>query len=385
MPLQTKLQILFEIPNKLRLRGFRWFCRRSIQELLAPHHALGRFLRKVFMRTQQESQNTIESNRLLACYDLELSPVTFDLVWFLMGAEMAGRKLNKQKVHLLIIPAVGDKVRVERSEYEKIINRDSRLWRIQAILLPIINMFCKSDGFTIFTSRDEAITYLSNHSNDPVYPEFYNVYFPVEFRYFDVNIQLKKYSEYEGFNASSQARIFVETWLTTNIPQGIKPVVITLRQYNYMPSRNSNLDAWAKFAKNIDKRKYWPVFIPDTQSAFDPLAKQLENFTFFNEAAWNLELRMAIYEAAHINFVINNGPASLCHFNPNCRYIYLKIIDKDCFLATEDYFTSLGLTVGQQPTFIKLGQKWVWENDTIDVIEREFKEMCELLTINDNS
>ena len=38
---------------------------------------------------------------LLAFYDLKVAPVTFDFLWFLVGAELARRAARADKVHVV--------------------------------------------------------------------------------------------------------------------------------------------------------------------------------------------------------------------------------------------------------------------------------------------
>ena len=96
----------------------------------------------------------------------------------------------------------------------------------------------------------------------------------------------------------------VDAW--TKAHAGSRRVVtITLRRYGYMPRRNSNLLAWIVFARGLDATRYCPVFIPDTNDTIEGLPKELRDFLVFPEAAWNIPLRMALYERAFLNLGVN--------------------------------------------------------------------------------
>src|SRR4029077_7518832 len=80
---------------------------------------------------------------------------------------------------------------------------------------------------------------------------------------------------------------------------------ITLRGYGFMPARNSNMPAWIAFARSLNANQYCPVFIPDTHDTIAGLPSEVRDFTDFPEAAWNIALRMALYERAFVNLGIN--------------------------------------------------------------------------------
>lgn len=153
-------------------------------------------------------------------------------------------------------------------------------------------------------------------------------------------------------------------------------VTITLRQYGYMPARNSNVAAWIAFAKRLDLTRFFPVFIPDT----DPTAERFPespDFALCSEAAWNLGLRFGLYESAYVNLGVNNGPMGLCWLNDRTRYITFKMLSESVPQATTEYMQHLGFEIGRSLPFATPLQKWVWEDDTLEVIEREFGAFVE--------
>ncbi|MEX0828274.1 MAG: hypothetical protein WD005_04915, partial [Haliea sp.] len=168
---------------------------------------------------------------------------------------------------------------------------------------------------------------------------------------------------------------YVDQWRDANRFGSRKLIVITLRDYQYMPERNSNIDAWARFAGTLNTTEFAVVFVPDTETAMDPVPAALSDFHFVSEAAWNLGIRMALYEAAYLNLMVNNGPHGLCMFNERCRYIMFKILTESAPQTTREYMTFLGFEIGKSPPFSTRFQRWVWEEDTLPVIEREFAAM----------
>jgi hypothetical protein len=170
----------------------------------------------------------------------------------------------------------------------------------------------------------------------------------------------------------------IDAWLAAH-GIGRPPVTITLRDYGYMPERNSNLAAWTAFARGLDPARYPVIFVPDVNQGTAGFPPALRQFNVYPEAAATLGLRMALYERALINLGVNNGPMGLCWLNTRTRYITFKILTDSAPQTTDDYMRHLGFEIGASLPGALPGQKWVWENDDLDVIEREFAAMMAVL------
>ena len=53
-----------------------------------------------------------------------------------------------------------------------------------------------------------------------------------------------------------------------------------------------------------------------------------------------------------------------------------KLITGTVYITTEKNLNYVGLTVGEQPLYFSKLQKIVWNDDTYDIIKKEFDEMC---------
>jgi hypothetical protein len=228
-----------------------------------------------------------------------------------------------------------------------------------------------SYGFTICMSREEA-QLIGKVQARFVYPDHYNVTFPIPY---SPKHSMKYPKELMAFKADEQALTYVSHWLNQR-GHGRKLIVITLRQYNYTPARNSNMAAWAQFSVALDQAEYFVVFIPDTEQALLEIPNALKAFTFFKPACWNLLLRSALYELAYLNLGVNTGPMSLCWFNPLCRYITFKTITENGVQASRSVMTDRGFVFGKSPIFAGPLQKWVWDEDSFDIVMKEFMLMC---------
>jgi hypothetical protein len=166
----------------------------------------------------------------------------------------------------------------------------------------------------------------------------------------------------------------IDAWATSHVGSR-RMVVITLRRYGFMPARNSNMPAWVAFARSLDASRYCPVFIPDTHDTIAGLPAELRDFTVFPEAAWNIALRMALYERAFVNLGINTGPMGLAWLNERVRYATLKIETAEVPQATLGFIQSFGFEVGKSLPFATALQEWVWEDDTQECITRAFERL----------
>ena len=170
---------------------------------------------------------------------------------------------------------------------------------------------------------------------------------------------------------------FIQKWIQT-VPGNRKVVTINLREAPYWNARNSNLEAWAKFARSLDPSLYYPVFIRDTYSALDPVPPELEGLNLFPEIPWHIDLRAALYEKSYLNLFVNNGPAILCTLNKKTRYIVFKYLMQECASTNESFIKKFqGLNFGDQWPGATPFQRLVWEADDYERIQEEFNSLCE--------
>jgi hypothetical protein len=174
--------------------------------------------------------------------------------------------------------------------------------------------------------------------------------------------------------APEQARRFVERWCAARLGHR-RLVTITLRDYAFMTARNSNLAAWAAFARGLDLARWLPVFVLDTERTLDAVPAPIEDQEVFREASWSVPLRLALYERAYLNLGVNNGPLLMAGLAPRPRFLAFKMVTPTVPQTTEEFMRRLGFEIGAQWPFCGPYQRLVWENDDLDVIEREFQAM----------
>lgn len=112
------------------------------------------------------------------------------------------------------------------------------------------------------------------------------------------------------------------------------------------------------------------------ECASDPLPAGFAEVQTINEPLWNLELRAALYERAYLNLFVNNGPSYLSFFNKRSRCLDFKMVTPGCGATTERFFRSIGIEPRSQLPVFTPFQRLVWEDDRLEVIQREFQAMC---------
>ncbi len=373
--------------HKTKSRGFGWLKQRLILEFRIPETWLGKKLKPInvwcyrffgFLRNPLNlfrRQNAFVPDALYLFYDLEVSPITFNFAEALCMANLKRQHLKLSYLYVVIVPGPHGGLRKEMADYEQIIHKEARQWRIFNLVLPLIHLMPACIGYTYCATREEAEA-IRKEVAPRVYPEGYSTLFPLGISFFEGGRTSSM--EMMGMQATPQALIYLDQWLEQK-SQGRKVIVITLRQYAYMTQRNSNVEAWAKFAASLAKDEYFVVIVPDTEMAMTDSSFPLKGFQHFTEACWNVELRIALYEKAYLNLGINNGPFALCWLNRWCRYIMFKIITEEVMQTTEAALRNHGFIPNEDPPFSTQFQKWIWEPDSLAIIHKAFNSMVQLI------
>ena len=363
--------------RQLRVAGPHWLYRRLAREWSMPTTRLGRVaygLRNPSLVRPLGSASAT-TDTLYAFYDLGVAPITFDFLWFLVGADIARRSAQLAKVHVVIVPGPSNGFRDENPAYDAAIDVETRQARVSNVLIPACTLLPSMSGVTLASSRDQAGE-LATIAGERIFPTSYSPAMP---RYEGTRSCLEfarvTGGEIAVLRSTAYSRLMVERWLETRA--GARRVVtITLRQYAYLPERNSDLAAWAGFARAVAARGYFPVVIPDTEQILAENQQPLQGLELYHEAAWNLGLRMALYERAYMNLGVNNGPLGLCWLNAKTRYLTFKILAGNAPQVTKEYMEYLGFPIGESLPFATPFQRWIWQPDDEATITREFDLMA---------
>jgi hypothetical protein len=331
---------------------------------------------------EKSKLHQLDTESLYVFYDLDLHPISYDVTYFIVACEIERKKRGLKSIHVVFVPMADMFAREVPENYDQVVDLQSRLWRFDSICTQIPRLMASVSGITICGSRDEAALYRELAQNQyPVLgggrPAHHADYFQL------VLSELQNFrGVHWGLAALVQAKRYVNAWLTPRA-NGRKPVIITLRQYQVDPARNSDPAAWTAFASGLDPEEYFPVFVPDTDHAHEYAFSEYKDFAVFEPAAWSVGLRMAIYELAYLNMFVNTGPNSLAVLSSRCRYIFFKVLVPNIALTSADFLQWLGFSPGETPNFATPYQKWLWsESDQLETLNREFTEMCKKIEPN---
>lgn len=373
---------LTSVMDTVRTEGLGWVLRRlryhtphtpegravhaSLRRMLGLALEVPRAIKRRFGNIPPADEDT-----LFAFYDLQVAPISYDVSIFATVADLNRRRMGLSRIHFVIVPGIKDGLREERKAYESVVDPAARLWRLHNVIVPILTLVPSFAGLSMLPSRDEVHSVRAAAGNR-VYPAYYEPSLPVAHWHSELLTETSDGGEEIGvLRSSPQGLRYVKRWLASRLA-GQRLVTITVRDYSFMPARNSNLEAWAAFASRLDAAQYLPVFVLDTERTLDPLPAPLTSFEIFREASWNVGLRMALYESSYVNLGVNNGPTFMCALNARTRCLMFKITTPEVPQTTEEFIAKLGYKIGGQLPFATPYQRWVWENDTLDVIEREF-------------
>lgn len=372
---------------RLRTQGPSWIWKRLLVEWNAPTTRPGIFFRSLLqrgltaaaapfrsLRRSLASHLTEVDSTLYAFYDLKVQPVTFDALWFLTGADLERRRLGLERVHVVIVPGPAGGLREEDPGYEEVVEHRERQRRVYRILMGTFRLLRSCSSFTMASGRADAAAIRSFARH--VYPGPYETALPAV-HHPDDTMQPSRagVSPIAVLRADEQELGYVDRWLES-CANGRRLVAITLRDYDYMPARNSNIAAWAEFARRLDPARYFPVFVLDTEQTLYRKPALLDDQVIFREVSWDVGLRAALYERAWLNLGVNNGPMGLCWLNERTRYITFKMLTPDVPQSTLKYMRERGFEANQSLPFVTPFQCWVWEDDALEVIEREFAAMA---------
>lgn len=278
----------------------------------------------------------IEHNTLEVLYDLDVAPGSFDFMCSMLNVENFREKCGFSRVHVHLKPG---KDRGFRPNEIVDVKHEQKNQMLNKVVRPLIEMY----GF-------EEVGSLNN---------------PVQFQY-SPKESLDYYRE-TGKLPVYEANATAKRWAANNYSD--RPYVITLREAEYWPQRNSDVAEWVKFAKTLDRRV---IFIRDTAKAFIPI----EGFETCPTASLDLHARLTLYRAACMNFFVPNGPGGLAWYSKDIPYLtfYKSAPGYHCH-STEFLKEHVGLDAYGQFPWASERQRLIYADDTFENIQKAYLEM----------
>ncbi len=273
-----------------------------------------------------------------AIYDLRSMPASYDILTFLVVAKSKGVD------HIIFIPEFGP----NRKPY----SIDEKQFRLTHVLYPI----CSLMGLDYSIDSGKNLTEYGEieWSDKP--------HFLCE--------SLKEYKNNPNLHwpqPSGRAKEIVRK----EFPE--PPVVITLRE-TYTEGRNSSLNEWLAFGDYVYESNEI-VFVRDTSKWNELLPdEEFSLLSTFPIASIDLDIRLALYQHAKINFSVGGGPTILLHYSQEIPYRTFKIAYDGYKSSSSKFLTEMGFPPGSQFPWHTGNQKIVWGEDTYENLKREYDQ-----------
>jgi hypothetical protein len=368
--------VLRRILYGLRTVGPRYLLRVVPNELARPRLALTRHIRHIVIAAgdrfrRKPTDSPADSQRCLQfIYDLGVAPLTFDFATYLAAAEIERRRRGLDGLNVLFVLGPHHGVRREQPAYEAAIDHHARLWRLRHILIPMLAFVASVRGYAVCAGREQARALIAGA---PVYPPDYRLFLPCQPAPADLRDKARAGEPvWPMFCATEHGRRLARQFLAPHAGTR-RVIVITLRQSAMSPARNSRTADWLAFADGLDPQLYLPIFIQDSDTVMREPA-EIGRYMACDAAAWNLELRMALYEHAWLNMAVMHGPMELCWYCEKTRYLLFLPVGTDT-TTTPDALTEAGHRIGHDLEFATPGQHLVWEADSLAAIRTAFAAM----------
>jgi len=359
--------------RKIKQKGIIWFLKRVALEFRSPYYPASKkivsFIRKFnfFSRHVTRVLPISKNDTLYIFYDLNVEPHTFDFAYFLVDAEIFAKKKNIKKLFLWIIPKAIES-QADDDDYTKAVGHHSFSWRINNMLLPISGLHSLYSGYGVLPKGASINSYVKEGL---VYPENFTDTYRPRLAEFIERRDTYQSNLFLGFSAPPQGKKYISEWVNS-LDTDLRIISITLRQYGFDSSRNSNIQEWLKFADWLKERNYQPVFVPDTESCWN-LDGKLAQHIIFKEPCWNLGLRMAFYEECALNYFYSNGCAAIAVLNKNVASIVMMPVIKESKNATETMNTMHDPAYdSRRLAFAQQNQWWSKDIDTFENLKNDF-------------
>jgi hypothetical protein len=234
---------------------------------------------------------------LTAFVDLAVVPVSFDVVPFLVRAQMEADARRCNELHVVIVPhkaGVAGMFRDKLHLYDAA-EMQFRLWNL---VVPACHLIGAS--VTVATGWEQA----RKLATPQVWPDNWDSQTLADRPYYvgPIVSAAREGIAVPRLHASKAARRAVRA----RFKACGKPVVTMTLRDTYEPGRNSDRREWMAAARILEQHGLQVVIVDDTSIALESGVGQAEI---------SLDVRMAMYESASMNVIGNAGPAQLLWFS----------------------------------------------------------------------
>lgn len=319
--------------------------------------------------SKDASFNLTGSDTLFAIYDLDLSPVTYDICNFLSLAEIERQKRRLKHIKIITVPG-----KHSGFNKNKLHSNDEKMFRFNNILIPAFSLLPSYNGCANLNCRQDLWFFWEN-LKDNIFPNSYHPAQPIA--YYSWRLVWEAYrrkNDVQKLKATDECMQQAKEWLKKNNLSYTKTITITLRESTYQVDRNSNLNSWLTFSEFLVKEGYQVILIRDFEKIDDPISLYGNNIVICEKASWDLGFRTALYEIAVVNFFINNGPWMLAVFNKQINHIAIKILTESVFVTSLKHRLNMLDDIGVSYPFLQRKQIFIWEDDEIEKLKSSFQK-----------
>jgi hypothetical protein len=270
---------------------------------------------------------------MIACYDLECSPPTYDFVGFLLSAECERIRRGLDSFSVAVVPGSAGGFRPDQLPPYTVAARERMR---DGIVVPMASLLPSCAHVEVQSDRTrpdgDVIWFGEKHYGTDLFVKaFRDGVFP---------LRAPKPSEREPY------------------------VTITLREADYWPTRNSDIGEWLRVAAWVRSQGVQPVIVRDAGKA-----GQLLPFETDDMASVDLVHRANLYAGSKLNMFVNNGPAWVCAAM-GVPTLICKLTAPEAPCVSPGFFSAVGMPVGSQ---IAPHIRLLWHDDRAGRIIDELK------------
>lgn len=287
---------------------------------------------------------------LRAIYDLKSAPVTFDILGFLALVDCLRQYEKRERIDLTILM---DGFRMT-NQRELTTSEGEKRWRIEGILLQCVA--------TCPAVKDLTIT-------DQLPAK--NFHFPFEYPTGRTPYNPKGLILPFKHGVKPNECLTAPPFARASVPRS--DVTLTIRSARNFSQRNVELADWVAFHKYLHGKGYKVTVIPDQENP-DTYSFDWDGDVYV-PAAFDMRLRMAVYEMSRMNIGSCHGPFTSL-FYTNAPYLMFDHL-RGGVLTPRFHEGVYGFPVGGQHAWSNENQIITWEDSSFESLVRRFEEWSE--------
>jgi len=297
---------------------------------------------------------------MLAVYDFENAPTSFDFVNFLARAEIAKRSCGAETISVLFV--LNSQGAFWQNENRSVADHGKR---VENLLIPLCRLW-HMDPKQPPVGRREAGEIVKNWDG-PVFPPSYDVESPPpnEYQWAHLVAEHCIGTEMPLWRANDDARRRITDLLSPN-ERAI--AAITLRET--LDGRTSDFAAWASLADRLRQQGHRPIFLRDTDFMDTAPPAALVQEEFCDAASRDPLARAAFYELSDICLMHANGPMQMIWLGAATRSMVFGIANQSFAHGCATPIRSMGLNIGSPLAMHSGRHRIIWEDDSDDVLKR---------------